>query len=304
MISHAPQATRDTRDTRDTARDSLASTDATPPSPELTPPSSAPSLSPQAQYFFPVDNGGRRSLAGKSKAETCRDSRPPLTPAQQKIVADNLGLTYTFAKQYHVPYHFRDDLVQAATLGLMVAAQEYTPARGTFSTFAYFCMRSEIHFALSKELSFITIPLDWTYRGTAKKRAEANPNWAAAKSIIHLSSEGCKSHQDDRGDAGTVTSELSFGSWKHQQRQHRNYKNHQDYLRRAKRLAAFVTKCQSLTDRERELWELWLEGGRNFREIGEVMGVSPKRAAQIFQQILEMVRGELKRNKRLREAVA
>lgn len=67
--------------------------------------------------------------------------RPPLTPAQQELVAANLGLAGAVAKRLAnltPEWVSLDDVVAAAVVGLCRASQTFDPAKGArFSTYGW-----------------------------------------------------------------------------------------------------------------------------------------------------------------------
>lgn len=74
----------------------------------------------------------------------CRRPLPPLTRAQQALVARHTGLAYKIAKHYagYWPHLDRDDLLQEAKLGICRAVLTWDRARGAFSTYAWRWMRA------------------------------------------------------------------------------------------------------------------------------------------------------------------
>lgn len=78
-----------------------------------------------------------------------------LTEEQKKLVEENHGLIYWFAKKYHVPIEeYYDVLAQ----GLCMAAYHYDPSKCSFSTYAYLCMNTEMHVEYRKTLRKSEIP--------------------------------------------------------------------------------------------------------------------------------------------------
>lgn len=82
----------------------------------------------------------------------------PLSPAQQSLVTNNIRLAYSVALRFRRLYphtrHSREDIEQAAILGLAYAAGRYDPARGTrFSTCAVWWIRQFIQ----KEIAVVQV---------------------------------------------------------------------------------------------------------------------------------------------------
>lgn len=78
----------------------------------------------------------------------------PLTPEQQAVVAANRGLAWRFAQRYitaarSIGMAF-EDVVGHAYVGLCVAAQQHNPAKGAFSTWAWWRMRSVVSRAVDR----------------------------------------------------------------------------------------------------------------------------------------------------------
>lgn len=61
----------------------------------------------------------------------------------EALVNSNLRLAYAMAKK-RSPLYLRDDAAQEAAIKLWQVAQNYTPARGSFSTYACTCMGRRI----------------------------------------------------------------------------------------------------------------------------------------------------------------
>ncbi|WP_256970517.1 sigma-70 family RNA polymerase sigma factor [Caldicellulosiruptor bescii] len=91
----------------------------------------------------------------------------------QLLIVDNLKLVYHVANKF-MPcpkgyYYEVDDLVSEGYIGLVVAAKNYDPAKGSFSTYACKVIESKIKRSLPKyELS---CAISWTvqYQKNPKK---------------------------------------------------------------------------------------------------------------------------------------
>ena len=80
-------------------------------------------------------------------ATTFGFGKVPLTPAQAKLVEDNLGLCYSMMNRYSMIHH--DDqaacLAEAALPGLIASARRFNPTRGCkFSTLACHAIKQHI----------------------------------------------------------------------------------------------------------------------------------------------------------------
>jgi len=81
-----------------------------------------------------------------------------LSPDKGELVIGNLGLAGSVAKQflhrgksYGIEY---DDLFQIACIGLIKAANAYSPGRGKFGTYAVNVMQNEVRMELEKAPRF------------------------------------------------------------------------------------------------------------------------------------------------------
>ncbi|BCS80616.1 sigma-70 family RNA polymerase sigma factor [Anaerocellum diazotrophicum] len=90
---------------------------------------------------------------------------PQLTESQrQLLIVDNLKLVYHVANKF-MPcpngyYYEVDDLVSEGYIGLVVAAKNYDPAKGSFSTYACKVIESKIKRSLPKYKLSYAISLD------------------------------------------------------------------------------------------------------------------------------------------------
>lgn len=90
-----------------------------------------------------------------------------MTEDQQKLVESNMNLVYKYVNKYGLSFgHDFDDSVQIASVGLCKAAIKYDESRGSFSTYAYMCMKREflqIHRKNTIEKYNDIMSLDYTY---------------------------------------------------------------------------------------------------------------------------------------------
>lgn len=100
----------------------------------------------------PIPVGSANPDATLPSAPFSPDTRPPslreqpLTLDEQALVAANTGLAYSLVqRRYGANHPYYDDLIQAALIGLMMAARLFDPSRGCrFSTFATWRIRSKL----------------------------------------------------------------------------------------------------------------------------------------------------------------
>lgn len=83
-----------------------------------------------------------------------RKAPPPLTPEQQQLVADNLGLARKaawdlrrMAAKVQMPM---DDTISEGYIGLCAAARTYDPAKGEYGGYGYYAARCYILRAFQK----------------------------------------------------------------------------------------------------------------------------------------------------------
>jgi RNA polymerase sigma factor (sigma-70 family) len=82
----------------------------------------------------------------------------PLTPAQQTLVEDNIRLAHTYVLRmgFNKGQDRYQDLLQLACIGLCKAARKYDPAKGKFSTLAFWAMRHEMQLEWRRTKSVMT----------------------------------------------------------------------------------------------------------------------------------------------------
>lgn len=63
---------------------------------------------------------------------------------KQQLIEDNMNLVYHLISKEYPTYLHDEDIVQCGMLGLCKAAEKWDEKKSKFSTFASFCIRSEI----------------------------------------------------------------------------------------------------------------------------------------------------------------
>lgn len=120
---------------------------------------------------LPVTGIARKASRRKTSAKNGEPRPPlppahiPLTPQQQKLVADNLGLIGVHMR-HRVPtprfptrQREYDDLFQEGCLALMRAAQTYDPGRhGAFAAYALPRIRGAVHIAIHEHFATVRVP--------------------------------------------------------------------------------------------------------------------------------------------------
>ncbi|NJO81627.1 MAG: sigma-70 family RNA polymerase sigma factor [Blastochloris sp.] len=100
---------------------------------------------PLGLYLHSLNHAPR--LSREEEARLGARSRAGDTAAQAALVQSNLRLGVGMATRYRDSSIELLDLIQQANVGLMEAAKRWHPERGKFSTYAVFCIRSQISLA-------------------------------------------------------------------------------------------------------------------------------------------------------------
>lgn len=69
---------------------------------------------------------------------------------KQQLIEDNMKLVYYLINREYPTYIHDEDIVQCGMLGLCKAADKWDESKSKFSTFAMFCIRSEIQMEFRK----------------------------------------------------------------------------------------------------------------------------------------------------------
>lgn len=186
-----------------------------------------------------------------------------------------------------------DDLIQAGTIGLLMAGRNYSPDKGAnFETYAGIRIRGAMIDELRKS--------DWTPRSVHRKLREVTE---AIQAIENRT--GAKARDQDVAEAlGISTAEyhdilrdasasklFSLDQPVDDSGDPREIEGEEesepsallDEQSRRQRLAALIDE---LPDRERLVMSLYYDEELNLREIGEVLGISESRVCQIHGQAL------------------
>ncbi len=193
-----------------------------------------------------------------------------------------------------------DDLIQAGTIGLLMAARNYTPDKGAnFETYAGIRIRG----AMLDEVR----SSDWTPRSVYRKVREAteainkieNETGAKAKdkdiaAAMGISIEEYQKVQRDAAacrlfsldepeseDGGSTPKPVANEQEPSDILEHEDFREH------------LVQAIELLPERERLVMSLYYDEELNLREIGEVLGVSESRVCQIHGQALLRLRAKL-----------
>ena len=186
-----------------------------------------------------------------------------------------------------------DDLIQAGTIGLLMAGRNFSPDKGAnFETYAGIRIRGAMIDELRKS--------DWTPRSVHRKIREVteaiarieNQTGARARDVDVAASLGISTEEyhdilrdataarlfsldqpaDDSGEPLQVEGEAE--------------QEPSELLQETARRERLIELIEELPERERLIMSLYYDEALNLREIGEVLNISESRVCQIHGQAL------------------
>jgi RNA polymerase sigma factor for flagellar operon FliA len=181
----------------------------------------------------------------------------------------------------------RDDVIGAAELGLVEAAQNFDPSRGVlFKTFAYYRIRGAIYDALRK--------MGWL-KGEARLRFEAGAN-EFLKDYTEAGSGGAATPSEASRElrqltsAVVVTYRLSQDAWNGDLADPKTISAEDAIIRREAR-QHLKDALSQLPKNNRRLIEQYYFEDATLEEIGVRMGLSKSWVCRLHAKSLEMLRG-------------
>ena len=188
------------------------------------------------------------------------------------LVSQYLPLVYSLTRKFshHSPYLRHEDLVQEGFFGLIYAAEEFDPSRGTqFITYASRAIWSKMLITVQRGEYLIAVP---PYIKCTTEEAREDRQRCAERARQPMLSLN-RRYDDDRGDLYTEVAD----------------KRVEDDC---DRFDALNEALGRLRPRYREALTLRSEG-LTLAEVGERLQVSKERARQLIQKAMIVVRREM-----------
>ena len=225
-----------------------------------------------------------------------------LNKEQEIVLADNMGLIYSYARRYD-PIFFQD-IVQEACIGLLTAAQRYDADKGAkFTTYATFWINQAVHKAyheLKRDVRLPSTTQDCINRinivitkfMTENHRTPTSDEISEMTGINHnkveyyqqISKETTSLDDFCLEDAGSFMDML----------EDKAALGYQDELEKEGFDNVIHESMNLLTEKERRVIELHFGFGDNdslsLADIGRLMGISRERARQLKDQALVKIR--------------
>ena len=228
----------------------------------------------------------------QKKVEVALDRRQD-KEREQLIVAHIPLVHYLVGRMmFHLPQHLdQQDLMSAAMIGLINAADRYDPSKGVlFKTFAEQHVRGTILDEL-RSYDVLSRSMRDKYKRLAKELRTLehalgrNPTGEEVAGALGMSLDD--SWEDDDGNPLCLADVLC----------ETDAKNPQQQVMMIQLTEALGQAIDTLPEKERLAVTLYYNEDFNLREIGETLGLTESRISQLISQAMVRLRGRLKLHK-------